>query len=108
MWGKSFSDIASFLKRLGAGYLVWRDAEGFEFVVVAKSEFDRLTAGLPAEVQLPLPAQSPAADEVLGRINRELAEYQAAQALEAGIVEDLLDMAEAEGDVLKVRFEPLR
>lgn len=121
--------VIAALKQLGSGYFVWRDDTGDELVIMTKREFNRLAPRTDDEVQLPLAvAQKPErpaafereAGEVLQRINHELAEYQAAQeeeemyeALLEG--ESLPDTApphpspfQGEGDVLKVRFEPLR
>ena len=91
-----------------------RAEDGQFFVIMPKSEFDRLDKqGRPHEVQLKLPADAAGmhsgavrstqreADEVLERINREIALYQGGRE----------HVDEFEGELVKpagVRFEPLR
>lgn len=110
------------LKELG-GYFVIRDEAGEEFIVMHRA--DMSTAGKSAEKenerQLSL-AQAPVitgADEVLERINEELALYQLQQA-EQRFLEDIETAAEdseednieaedtTQAPPVRIRFEPLR
>jgi hypothetical protein len=136
MWGKSLEVIVAALKGMGGGYFVLRDDDDAQYVVMPVQEFEKLSAKPADEVQLslpsasartssPAPARRPAetavssaasaaaaevdADEVLERINREIALYQESQQEEAA---ELLgaagDEAAASEAGKRVRFEPLR
>jgi hypothetical protein len=62
------------------GYFVWHN-QGEELVIMRKEEFDRI-AGTLKERQLalleaaPVEKEKPSADEMLDKINRDLALYQ--------------------------------
>jgi len=93
MRGKALEQVMAALKQLG-GYFVLRDDDGEQYVVMPKKEFDSMQHN-STEVQLSLPAapvpspivnQDISARDVLEKMNRELAVYQAG--LEDEMVED--------------------
>lgn len=112
-----FDHLLVALKELG-GYFTFPGGDGEHFVVLRKADFDALTA--PREVQLPLASASPTvtADEILEKINRDIALFQ-------GQTEEVTNLNEAEVPLppiapettadefslpapRRVRFEPLR
>lgn len=110
--------VLAALKELG-GYFVWKDAAGEEYVIISRGDFERRLA-VSAEEQLDLlnrtayretAAKSRTADDMLEKINRDLAQYQL-QREEDGI--NLTyplppsTMAAASKQGKTVRFEPLR
>ncbi|MBI4021885.1 MAG: hypothetical protein HY372_00855 [Candidatus Andersenbacteria bacterium] len=113
MHGKTLDTLLTALRGLGGGYFVLRAEDGEAFVVMPKSEFDRLDKQAGShEVQLTLPADAGMAggavrstqreaDEVLERINREIALYQAGKEQDDALEDELIKSP-------AVRFEPLR
>jgi hypothetical protein len=98
------------MKELG-GYFVIRDAGGEEFVVMRRADMEKNKESVAEEKQLSLPAApaSTTADDVLERINQELALYQMQQVEEnleeaAEIAEKIEETVEAP---MRIRFEPL-
>ncbi len=121
------------LKVLGelGGRFTFTDDEGRQFVVVSQEEWEKLNRKEPEAAQKPLPlAAAPAqprsfvvrsrADELLDRINREIALFQTEdppslpEELEATegrgeqSQDDLEITPEQEQASLRVKFEPLR
>jgi hypothetical protein len=127
--------VLAALKELG-GYFVWADAVGDEYVVMSRRDFEARTKGsreaqldlLGASAQTAGPADRWTADDMLEKINRDLALYQLQQ--EDQVVEEETDgekaLTEENGDQLplppkpstfakaladkqgkRVRFEPL-
>ena len=122
--------VLTALRELG-GYFVWRGSDGQEYIVTSRQEFDARTR-LARDTQLGLldraraadaPGALPAgrqgwtADDMLEKINRDLALYQLQQQEELEEeVEEVEDVLDENGDQLPlapiagkhVRFEPLR
>lgn len=123
MRGTTLDVMVAALREVG-GYLVWRAANGEQFVTMSKREFDHVSqADGGRDVQLilaagpaaksALSAREPAssadepassAGELLERINREIALYRQSEEEEVLVEEDA---REGEGE-RKVRFEPIR
>lgn len=108
------------LKVLGelGGRFVFTDADGRQFVVASAEEWEKLKGKEPEAAQKPLPLAPPPAgmrsfvvrsraDELLDRINREIALFQL-DTTEDEPADDL-GISEAEGqEPLRVKFEPLK
>lgn len=118
------------LSQLG-GYFTFSDAQGEQFVIASKSEFEkRQRGGEASQRQLPLSSarrrddQPESADEVLETINREISEYHmkqedeleddlalAEEDSEPSLVEDKNEQQEYRQPLpppVRVKFEPLR
>lgn len=105
------------LQELG-GYFVFEGEGGEEFVVIRKRDF-AIDDGYEPEKQLELPAapaRDDSADEVLERINREIAAYQT-QAEEEAFDDLALEVSDEDAfrqtqngvpEPKRVRFEPLK
>jgi hypothetical protein len=124
--GPLLETVVSALRELG-GYFVWRSDDGQEYVILSRREFEARSR-ISRDTQLGLldhaPATEPAAapwtaDDMLEKINRDLAIYQLQQEeieLEEGAEEDTnqLPLAPRAGQPFdtapgkRVRFEPLR
>lgn len=114
---ETLNQILEVLRDLG-GYFTFSDEVGEEYIIVRKQDATALQGGLPEpEVQLALPPSPPinTADELLDRINRDIAMYQEAQEQfdDLAISEEVQDGASAEASKTlppprRVRFEPLR
>lgn len=115
--GGTLAQVVAVLRELG-GYFVWRDASGEEFVILAKRDFEgRLQA---QEEQLDLlkdartaspTTQIRTADDMLEKINRDLALYQLQREDEEMEDEFPLPPKDKPFDTAqgkRVRFEPLR
>lgn len=99
--------VLSALKAL-SGYFVWKDADGEEYVIVARRDFEAIMRE-SREEQLYLLRGMGAGASPRDNINRDLALYQLQREEEegAGMVEEegkSFDIAQGK----KVRFEPLR
>lgn len=110
--------VLAALKELG-GYFVWADLDGEEYVIMSRRDFEaRLTASREEQLELLGRADRSGsigdhwtADDMLEKINRDLALYQ----LQREEEETKIDEAPAGGQEgqpgtpgKKVRFEPLR
>jgi len=110
------------LKELG-GYFVWRADDGEEYVIISRRDFEARQIAAQEE-QLELLGQAgrseafgglKTADDVLDKINRDLALFQL-QREEEGNPEDVEEVIDGNGDPVplppiggkRVRFEPLR
>lgn len=102
--------VLSALKTM-SGYFVWKDADGEEYVIVARRDFEARMRG-PREEQLDLLRGAGAAASPLDNINRDLALYQLQREEEEGVEGSLPLPPKADlpaGSAgKKVRFEPLR
>ncbi len=114
---ETLNQITDVLREIG-GYFTFTDERGEEVVVTRKRDVAQLsTVRLEPEVQLTLPPSQPetvqSADELLERINRDIALYRNTQE------ETFDDIAIPEGEKKleetnplppprRVRFEPLR
>ncbi|MBI3255542.1 MAG: hypothetical protein HYZ63_01075 [Candidatus Andersenbacteria bacterium] len=121
---EALEPVLRVISQLG-GQLTFTDAQGEQFVIARKTDFEAVGAKQPADKQLPFsmarPAAKEAADtaqEVLDKINREIAMYQDRQEV-AGESDDLdLMPEELEEEIqvfqvpmpppVRVRFEPIR
>lgn len=101
------------------GYFVFRDREGEEYVLVRALDLKNMSESSD-EKQLPLPKAEPrqvsgmhgsghTLDEVLERINREIALFQAQREESMSVQEEENEREDSrEQPSLRVRFEPLR
>lgn len=114
---ETLNQILEILRDLG-GYFTFSDEAGEEYIVIRKKDVPGLGGSAPEpEVQLALPPSPPVntADELLDRINRDIAMYQEAQEQfdDLAISEDAQDEVPTEATKVlppprRVRFEPLR
>jgi hypothetical protein len=125
--GALIETVVAVLRELG-GYFVWRAEHGEEYIVMSRKDFDQRTTGV-RDTQLGLLGRGTAesgaskwtADDMLDKINRDLALYQLQREEELeeenGEVEEdvsikpLPPIADKPFDVAQgkhVRFEPLR
>lgn len=119
--------LAPVLKVLGelGGRFVFTDDEGRQFVVATQEEWEKAQVKQSEAAQKPLPLAAPAggmrsfvvrsrADELLDRINREIALFQTEnpEGVEVDVPEEPSDdlgiSAQEEQAPVKVKFEPLR
>lgn len=115
------------LKVLGelGGRFVFTDDEGRQFVMASQEEWEKLQGKQSEITQKPLPLAVPApgmrsfvvrsrADELLDRINREIALFQTENTDETEVdiseeqPDDLGISSQEEQAPVKVKFEPLR
>jgi len=106
--------------KTGRGYFVWQDGDGEEYVLISRREFDPAHHSSSAELQLDLlqeptlastPARGWSADDMLDKINHDLALYQLQRDEETDSIETIEDdsiqpLPPVGGK--KVKFEPLR
>jgi len=103
MMSGDIESVLRVLKQFSQGYFTLTDEVGDQFVIARKEEFEgrRKRVG---EEQLPLPAtpsaEKDSADEVLDKINREIAMYQVQETQE----DDDLGIRPTR----KIQFEPLK
>lgn len=115
---ETLNKVAALLRDLG-GYYVFVADNGEEYIVAAKKDFGALTGTLPAqpELQLPLPPAANqsivAANELMDRINRDIALYRSTQEQfdDLNIEDDSQAISLTSAPLpppRRVRFEPLR
>ncbi|MBI3420461.1 MAG: hypothetical protein HY006_00170 [Candidatus Sungbacteria bacterium] len=127
MWGgdlrEAVEPVLRVLSQLG-GHFTFTGQQGEQFVITRKTDFDALKKqGATSERQLPMAAarrrEIENLDDVLGRINREIALFQSLQEEEAESVfdDEIDDVTVEEMDEahqapmrppVRVRFEPIR
>jgi hypothetical protein len=108
MWGsEGWQAVAKALVELG-GYFTFKDAVGHEFVIMRKEDFvpPEDTEGADRQLSLPAAPAEPlvSAEDVLERINRDIAIFQLHQ-------DEEIEEEEGDDDMeppRRVRFEPLR
>ena len=91
------------------GYFVWRDSDGEEYVIMSRREVDQ-RAGSEEETQLGL-LNPVSADDMLNKINHDLALYQLQREEEENGEDEIADDSLQPLPPLagkKVKFEPLR
>ncbi|MEX2055039.1 MAG: hypothetical protein WD972_02555 [Candidatus Andersenbacteria bacterium] len=121
----TLAHILAALRSVG-GYFTFRDSDGEEYVIMNRQEFAAAHKPDPSEVQLtlesvePRPTPIPSTDELLERINRDIALFRSQLDEEASeIAIEITDESNETDDdqrlmessyppPRRVRFEPIR
>jgi len=113
---ETLDNVATLLRELG-GYFTFIAQDGEEYIVAAKKDVSRIGRSdqVQPELQLPLPPAASnqfAANELLDRINRDIALYQAVQEqfddVDIVVEDNAAPNPAPTPPPRRVRFEPLR